>query len=67
MNSVRRLARQLVGSNSIVMHSKDAHLLKLHPLVTSLLIESSFWDVYVQSQEAAFNQLQNEILYWLES
>ena len=42
-------------------------MLKYHPLVISLLVESSYWDVYAQTQHKVFEQLEELIIELTEA
>lgn len=63
---IRKLVREVLGSESLHKHSDKIMVLKYHPLVTALLIEPSYWDVYMQTQLPAFQQLESAVVNWSE-
>ena len=55
LNHIRKLSRELLNTDSLIVTDEGkVGLLKYHPLLTMLLIDTSFEDVYLQDELNSF-------------
>ena len=67
LNHIRKLSRELLNTDSLIVTDEGkVGLLKYHPLLTMLLIDTSFEDVYLQDELNSFKILETKVLSWID-
>ena len=56
----------LIGPDSVTKFETKANLLKYHPLVMVLLLDTCYYNIYIQNQSSVFQQLETQLISWIE-
>jgi hypothetical protein len=57
----------LLNTDSLLVTDEGkVSLLKYHPLLTMMLIDTSFEDVYMQEELNTFKMLETKVLSWID-